>query len=152
MLTRRALVTRSALTGAAIVFLWPSRADADAASRADADAAGRADAGSGSSQAGTDAESAKPVLALTKNIRVGGGRIIKGKYVITQPKKNVFRCFSAKCTHQGCTLASVSRGTINCPCHGSKFNISTGAVVQGPAKRALPRKKIKVAGGKIRLA
>ncbi|MFI6908140.1 Rieske (2Fe-2S) protein [Nonomuraea sp. NPDC050394] len=136
MLTRRALVTRGTLTGAAIVFLWPSRADADTAPH-------RADA---------DAESAKPVLALTKNIRVGGGRIIKNKYVITQPKKNVFRCFSAKCTHQGCTLASVSRGTINCPCHGSRFNISTGAVVQGPATRALPRKKIKVSGGKIRLA
>ncbi|MEV4895099.1 Rieske (2Fe-2S) protein [Nonomuraea sp. NPDC055795] len=137
MLTRRALVARATLTGAAIVFLWPSRADADTQSP---------------SQAEADAESAKPVLALTKNIRVGGGRIIKNKYVITQPKKNVFRCFSAKCTHQGCTLASVSRGTINCPCHGSKFNISTGAVVQGPATRALPRKKIKVSGGKIRLA
>ncbi|MFI6388734.1 Rieske (2Fe-2S) protein [Nonomuraea sp. NPDC050547] len=139
MLTRRALVARATLTGAATVFLWPSRADADAQSpsRAEAEA---------------DAESAKPVLALTKNIRVGGGRIIKNTYVITQPRKNVFRCFSAKCTHQGCTLASVSRGTINCPCHGSKFNISTGAVVQGPATRALPRKKIKVSGGKIRLA
>ncbi|WP_157248429.1 Rieske (2Fe-2S) protein [Nonomuraea typhae] len=128
MLTRRALVTRGAVTGAAsVLFLWPRPAEAEA-------------------------ETAKPVLARTKDIRVGGGKIVKGKYVITRPKKNVFRCFSATCTHQGCTVASVSGGTINCPCHGSKYDIATGAVVRGPAPRALPRKKIKVSGGRIRLA
>ncbi|RVX46143.1 Rieske-like 2Fe-2S protein [Nonomuraea polychroma] len=124
MLTRRALIVRGGAAGAGVVFLWPGRAEA----------------------------AAGPVLATTKSIPLGGGRIIKGKYVITQPKKGVYRCFSAKCTHQGCAVASVSRGTINCPCHGSKFSASTGAVVQGPAKRPLARKKIKVAKGKISLA
>ncbi|WP_327586656.1 Rieske (2Fe-2S) protein [Nonomuraea sp. NBC_00507] len=124
MLTRRALIVRGGATGAGVVFLWPGRAEA----------------------------AAGPVLATTKSIPLGGGRIIKGKYVITQPKKGVYRCFSAKCTHQGCAVASVSRGTINCPCHGSKFSASTGAVIQGPAKRPLPRKKIKVSKGKISLA
>jgi Rieske Fe-S protein len=128
MLTRRALIIRGgAATGAGVVFLWPGRAEAEA-------------------------EAAGPVLATTKSIPVGGGKIIKNAYVITQPKKGVFRCFTAKCTHQGCTVASVSRGTINCPCHGSKFSAATGAVVRGPAKRPLTRKKIKVAKGKISLA
>jgi Rieske Fe-S protein len=123
MLTRRALIVRGGTAGAGVVFLWPGRAEA-----------------------------APSVLATTKSIPVGGGRIIKGKYVITQPKKGVYRCFSAICTHQGCAVGSVSRGAINCPCHGSKFSASTGAVLNGPAKQPLPRKKIKVSKGKIRLA
>lgn len=96
-------------------------------------------------------ETAKPVLAKTKSIPVGGGKIVKGKYVITQPKRGVFRCFSAICTHQGCTVASVSHGKINCPCHGSKFHITDGSVAHGPATRGLPVKKIKVSKGAIRL-
>ncbi|GGS79690.1 Rieske (2Fe-2S) protein [Nonomuraea spiralis] len=127
MLTRRALITRGGAAGAAVLFLWPKAAEAET-------------------------ETAGPVLASTKSIPVGGGRIVKGKYVITQPKKGVYRCFSAKCTHQGCTVASVSRGTINCPCHGSRFSASTGAVVNGPAKLPLARKKIKVTKGTISLA
>ncbi|WP_327088431.1 Rieske (2Fe-2S) protein [Nonomuraea sp. NBC_01738] len=133
MLTRRALITRGGAAGAGVMFLWASTpAEASSAEAAE--------------------EAAKPVLAKTSSIRVGGGKVVKGKYVITRPKRNVFKCFSAKCTHQGCTVSGVSGGTINCPCHGSKYDITTGAVVQGPAPRALPRKKIKVSGGKIRLA
>jgi len=42
------------------------------------------------------------------------------------------------CTHQGCTvgLPQSSGGTLDCPCHGSRFRVS-GQVVQGPASRAL---------------
>lgn len=127
MLTRRALIIRGGATGAGVVFLWPEAAAADAVA-------------------------AGPVLATTKSIPVGGGKIIKGAYVVTQPKKGIFRCFSAKCTHQGCAVSSVSRGRIVCPCHGSTFSASTGAVITGPAKRPLPRKRIKVAKGRIRLA
>jgi Rieske Fe-S protein len=128
MLTRRALITRVGAAGSGgVVFLWPSAAEAES-------------------------EAAGPVLASTKGIPVGGGKIVKGKYVITHPKKGLYKCFSAKCTHQGCTVASVSRGTINCPCHGSKFSALTGRVVNGPAKRPLAQKKIKIVKGKIRLA
>ncbi|MEW9530890.1 Rieske (2Fe-2S) protein [Microbispora sp. NPDC049125] len=92
------------------------------------------------------------VLAKTKSIPLHGGKIIKGKYVVTHPAKGVYRCFTAKCTHQGCTVATIRGGTINCPCHGSKFSIVDGHVVQGPATRSLPKKKIKVSKGVIRLA
>jgi cytochrome b6-f complex iron-sulfur subunit len=42
------------------------------------------------------------------------------------------------CTHQGCTVnLPVSSGlTLNCPCHGSRFQV-TGQVVNGPADRPL---------------
>ncbi|MFD2351575.1 Rieske (2Fe-2S) protein [Nonomuraea ferruginea] len=93
-------------------------------------------------------------LADTSDIPSGEGKIFKNQdVVITQPSEGEFRAFSATCTHQGCAVASVSNGVINCPCHGSQFSIEDGSVVQGPAERAAGReKKISVSGGKIRLA
>ncbi|WP_369257292.1 Rieske (2Fe-2S) protein [Streptomyces sp. R35] len=92
-------------------------------------------------------------LAATSDIPVGGGKIFKEqKVVVTQPKKGEFKAFSAICTHRGCTVASVSGGTINCPCHGSKYSIENAAVEAGPAPRPLPAAKITVEGNSIRLA
>jgi Rieske Fe-S protein len=52
-------------------------------------------------------------------------------------------------THQGCTVSTVSDGTINCPCHGSKFSITNGSVVGGPAPSPLAAVSIKVHGTSI---
>jgi Rieske Fe-S protein len=92
-------------------------------------------------------------LADTSEIPAGDGKIFKNQdVVITQPAEGEWRAFSATCTHQGCTVQSISNGTINCPCHGSQFSIEDGSVVQGPASEPLAEKKINVSGGKIRLA
>jgi len=92
-------------------------------------------------------------LATTSEIPVGGGKIFKDrKVVVTQPKKDEFKAFSAVCTHMGCIVNTVSDGTINCPCHGSKFSIEDAAVTHGPAKRPLPAEKITVEGNSIHLA
>ncbi|WP_043628200.1 Rieske (2Fe-2S) protein [Nonomuraea candida] len=92
-------------------------------------------------------------LADTADIPQGGGKVFeKQKIVVTQPAAGEFKAFSAICTHQGCTVASVSNKTINCPCHGSKFNIADGSVADGPASEPLEEKQITVDGDKIRLA
>ena len=104
-----------------------------------------APAGSGSGTAAAPA-----ALASTSDVPVGGGKILADKkIVLTQPKSGEFHGFSAVCTHAGCTVGSVSGGTINCPCHGSRFNITTGAVVNGPATSPLPAVNIKVQGTSI---
>ncbi|MFJ5999977.1 Rieske (2Fe-2S) protein [Streptomyces sp. NPDC092370] len=93
------------------------------------------------------------VLATIDEIPVGGGRIFKDEeIVVTQPEQGRFKAFSAICTHQRCAVGSVSDGTINCPCHGSRFEIADGAVAQGPATRPLPAERITVEGNSIRLA
>ena len=52
--------------------------------------------------------------------------------------------FSAVCPHQGCTVNAVEGGQITCPCHGSAFDIATGAVTKGPATSGLPTKGVTV--------
>ncbi|MFJ4970268.1 Rieske (2Fe-2S) protein [Streptomyces sp. NPDC088755] len=92
-------------------------------------------------------------LAATADIPVGGGTIFKQqKVVVTQPEEGEFKAFSAVCTHASCLVSTVSDGTINCPCHGSKFSITDAAVEAGPATRPLPAERITVSGGSIRLS
>ncbi|WP_228183107.1 Rieske (2Fe-2S) protein [Streptomyces anulatus] len=92
-------------------------------------------------------------LARTEDIPVGGGTVFKErKVVVTQPEEGEFRAFSAVCTHASCLVSTVSDGTINCPCHGSKYSITDAAVEAGPAPRPLPAERIRVSGGAIRLA
>ncbi|MFG2122434.1 Rieske (2Fe-2S) protein [Streptomyces sp. NPDC048710] len=92
-------------------------------------------------------------LTRTGDIPEGGGMIFKDqKIVVTQPTKGDFKAFSAICTHMGCTVNQVADGTIDCPCHGSKYHIADGSVAHGPATRPLPPKTIKVDGNSIHLA
>ena len=105
----------------------------------------------GDSGGGSTATSGQD-LARTADIPVGGGKIFKDeKVVVTQPTKGDFKAFSAICTHQGCTVGTVADGTIDCPCHGSRFHIENGSVANGPATRPLPAKQITVEGESIRL-
>ena len=106
------------------------------------------------SQASPGSGSAAPAgpaaLARTADIPVGGGKVLADKkIVITQPQAGSFNAFTAVCTHQGCIVGSVTGGTINCPCHGSKFNITNGSVVNGPASSPLAPVSIKVQGTSI---
>jgi Rieske Fe-S protein len=92
-------------------------------------------------------------LASTSDIPVGGGTVIAGKkVVVTQPVPGTFAAFSAICTHRGCTVNKVANGTIDCPCHGSRFAVADGSVVEGPASRPLARRQITVSGEAIVLA
>ena len=105
---------------------------------------------SGQSSSPQPASGQPPSLALTSDVPIGGGKILADKkIVITQPRAGSFEAFTAVCTHQGCTVSSVSGGTINCPCHGSKFSITNGSVVTGPAASALAPVSIKVQGTSI---
>ncbi|MDX3353017.1 Rieske (2Fe-2S) protein [Streptomyces sp. ME01-24h] len=89
-------------------------------------------------------------LVKAADVPVGGGTVITDKkVVVTQPQAGEFKAFSAVCTHQGCLVNSVSDGTINCPCHGSKFRITDASVAAGPAQKPLPAEAIVEKGGEI---
>jgi Rieske Fe-S protein len=114
------------------------------------------DAGTGSTETedeGGGGGGSGAVLGKTSDVPVGGGVIRDDqKVVVTQPTAGTFKAFSAVCTHQGCIVANVANGTINCTCHGSRFNIADGSVANGPASTPLPQRSITVAGDQITLS
>lgn len=57
-------------------------------------------------------------------------------------------CFSAICTHQGCTV-NPDGTKFQCPCHLSMYDARTGKVLQGPAPSPLPKIQVKVQNGEI---
>ena len=131
----------------------PAEGSTPAASTPAGQAASSARAASAPSSAASQAGSSAPAanaLAATSDIPVGSGTIFTGpKVVVTQPTAGEFKAFSAICTHMGCIVNQISNGTIDCPCHGSQYSITTGDVVAGPAPRPLPAKQIKVSGGSV---
>lgn len=108
--------------------------------------------GSGSSSGGSSSGggSASGGLGPTSEIPVGGGKIFsKEKVVVTQPTQGQFKAFSATCTHQGCLVSKIEGKDIDCTCHGSKFSIEDGSVVNGPAKEPLKALSVSTTGGQI---
>lgn len=96
------------------------------------------------------ATGAAPPIAKTADVPVGSG-VIVGDVVLTQPTAGTFKGFSSICTHAGCTVSGVVGTSINCPCHGSSFNLD-GTVAKGPAKRPLEAKPVAVDGDSITLS
>jgi nitrite reductase/ring-hydroxylating ferredoxin subunit len=45
--------------------------------------------------------------------------------------------FDDTCTHAGCSLARgvLESAVVTCPCHGSRFDVTSGEVLRGPAQR-----------------
>lgn len=153
---RRAVLAAGAATLAGSVLSGCGSDSGSGGSEGVSDAGGAPDAG-GAGSAGGNAGAGAPAgggqaLAETSEIPVGGGKVFKDqKVVVTQPAAGQFKAFSATCTHQGCSVASVTDGHIVCPCHQSHFKIADGTVAGGPASRPLPAAKITVEGTKISL-
>jgi Rieske Fe-S protein len=143
----RALTRRSALRGSLVVVLGAVGGYLVArGSSAALPAKGEAVANAYGPAAGHGGR----MLVAVDRVPVGGGVVLgNDKIVVTRPAADDVRAFSAVCTHQGCTVAAVADGTIDCPCHGSSFDAATGAVRHGPATRALPQVAVTVRSGKV---
>jgi 3-phenylpropionate/trans-cinnamate dioxygenase ferredoxin subunit len=65
-----------------------------------------------------------------KGFEVGGIKIAVANV------RGTMYAFDNVCTHQQCPLAKgeLEDSTVTCPCHGSQFDVTTGAVLRGPAQ------------------
>jgi cytochrome b6-f complex iron-sulfur subunit len=67
-------------------------------------------------------------------VPVSGQRVI----VLQAPDQQLF-AFSAKCTHEGCTITyQPGQSQLWCPCHDGRFDL-TGRVLSGPPPKPLAK-------------
>ncbi|KPM54209.1 twin-arginine translocation pathway signal protein [Frankia sp. CcI49] len=128
--TRRAVLPGLAVTVAAAAAGYGVTANSSAADAKSVTAA---------ANGGATAPDTQGPLAQLADIPQNGGLVLRDEgIVLTRDGGDNVHGFSAVCTHQGCTVSSVDQGQIICPCHGSRFDASTGQPVAGPAKKQLP--------------
>ncbi len=91
------------------------------------------------------ADTNEMVSSQMKEVELDGQKIIivniEGKYY----------AIGSICTHEGGPLAdgTLSGYEVECPWHGSKFDVRTGEVTKSPASEPEPRYEIKVDGNQI---
>lgn len=80
-------------------------------------------------------------------LRVGDRRIVLGR------TDDGYVAFDDHCTHKGGSLAGgmMICGTVQCPWHGSQFDVRTGAVRAGPAEERISTYRVEETGGEVRL-
>ncbi|MFD8569889.1 Rieske 2Fe-2S domain-containing protein [Streptomyces sp. NPDC059639] len=117
--------------------------------------AGTAGIGLTACSAGADSGAAAaptaPVdLGKADEVPEGGARLYKDEHVVvSRAKGGDYKAFSTICTHAGCPIGMLKGTELTCNCHGSKFDATTGKVLQSPATQPLEELSVKVEGGKI---
>ena len=76
---------------------------------------------------------------------------LEGERVTIANVGGTYYAFEEACSHVGCSLTEGTlEGTaVVCPCHGSRFDIATGAVLQGPARRPVKHYQVQVNGDNL---
>lgn len=90
-------------------------------------------------------------IAALDSIKVGssvGAQLNGNPVLVSRPSADTAVCFSAICTHAGCVVDAAG-DQFHCPCHGSVYNAMTGAVIQGPAPKPLPKIRVRIQKGEI---
>jgi Rieske Fe-S protein len=137
------MTRRSALTGVAVVA---AGAVAGYVLGRNSDAARAAAPGTAANAYGP-ATQTEAVLATVSD--VGSAGVVAHGVVLTRDGSGTVHGVSATCTHQGCTVGAPHDGVVSCPCHGSRFDASTGKVLRGPATRPLPAVPVHVQGDRV---
>jgi nitrite reductase/ring-hydroxylating ferredoxin subunit len=78
---------------------------------------------------------------------------VGGQKVAVANVEGSFHAFGDICTHQQCSLADgeLDGKTVTCPCHGSQFDVTTGAVLNPPATQPVPVFPLRIEGDEIKV-
>jgi nitrite reductase/ring-hydroxylating ferredoxin subunit len=74
-----------------------------------------------------------------------------GKEIVVVNLEGKFYAIANRCTHMSCMLSdgTLKGGNITCPCHGSIFDVTTGTVIKGPARKPEPMYQTKTEGEQV---
>ena len=141
-----------AACGGSTIPTTPAASSTTASASATSSATSSGSSSGSATSSGSAAPSGTPVK--TADVPVGGGVInASALFVVTQPSAGQFKAFSAVCTHMGCTVTKIVDGMIDCPCHQSQFDITTGTpTAASQAKSPLPGKTATVSGDSVYVA
>ena len=80
-----------------------------------------------------------------KLLRIAGQRVVLGR------TERGYVAFDDRCTHKGGPLSDgvLACETVQCPWHGSQFDVRSGAVKQGPATERIETYEIEERGGRV---
>jgi 3-phenylpropionate/trans-cinnamate dioxygenase ferredoxin subunit len=88
-----------------------------------------------------------------KDVKDGQMRVfdVAGTRVTVAGANGHLYAFEDTCTHMGCSLANgrLAGTVVTCACHGSQFDVTSGAVLHGPAQRAVHSRTVLVEGGDL---
>ena len=78
---------------------------------------------------------------------------VDGKEILIAKVEGKYYAMGNKCTHRGGDLfkGSLFGKVVKCPRHGAKFDVTTGEVAAGPAKKSESTFEAKVEGKNIML-
>jgi glycine/D-amino acid oxidase-like deaminating enzyme/nitrite reductase/ring-hydroxylating ferredoxin subunit len=83
----------------------------------------------------------KPAGERLRVVGAGEGKILRvggHKLAVFRENDGTVHAFSPVCPHMGCHVAfNASESSWDCPCHGSRFDATTGEVLNGPATKGL---------------
>jgi nitrite reductase/ring-hydroxylating ferredoxin subunit/uncharacterized membrane protein len=76
---------------------------------------------------------------------------VNGKRIVLARTADGYVAFDDRCTHRGGSLAggTMMCGTVQCPWHGSQFDVSSGAVKAGPAEKEIETFRVERKGDRI---
>ena len=79
------------------------------------------------------------------------GVVLNGKPILLVNLDNEYYAMGGKCNHNGCMLkdGTLDGIKIRCRCHGSTFEVTTGALVKGPAKESEPSYRVKTENNEV---
>ena len=78
---------------------------------------------------------------------------VAGQQVAVTRIEGALYGFGDTCTHRGCSLSpgETQGAVIECECHGSVFDMTSGAVVEGPAEDPVPSFPVRDEGGELQI-
>jgi len=102
------------------------------------------------------ASKSKMQVATSNELKTNQMKLIhvNNKRIVIARTEDGCVAFDDHCTHKGGSLAGGSMicGTVQCPWHGSQFDLKTGAVKSGPAKEKIKTYQINESNNEIYMA